>query len=137
MCVCVLMPCASLYGTRDATVNLLKLAERRHAKKQAHKQRCWKKKQNWTLDFGAALHGSAKANADMLKCTGRRPALNNLTVQLCWGKLKNCVLTSSDSQHDAKDTKHSCVGIQISWASPCSETISLFSYAGEKAKCVC
>ena len=41
------------------------------------------KKQNWTLDFGAALHGSAKANADMLKCTGRRPALNNLTVQLC------------------------------------------------------
>ena len=118
VCVCVCVDALRLppNGTRDATVNMLKLAERRHAKKQAHKQRCWKKKQNWT---------------------GRRPALNNLTVQLCWGKLKNCVLTSSDSQHDAKDTKHSCVEIQISWASPCSETISLFRYAGEKAKCVC
>ena len=29
VCVCVLMPCASLYDTRDATIHMLKLAERR------------------------------------------------------------------------------------------------------------
>ena len=78
-----------------------------------------------------------RANADMLKCTGHRPAYNNLTVLLCWRKLKNCALTSSNSQDDAKHTKHSCAEIQIGWASPCSETIALLSSAEEKAKSVC
>ena len=75
------------------------------------------------------MHRSADANADILKCAGRRPAMKRPHCSAMLGKIKNCVLTSSDSQHDAEDAKNSYV--QVSWASPCNETNSLFSYAGE------
>ena len=60
MCVCVLMPCASLYGTRDANINVLNLAELRHAIRHAHKTTMLEKR-SLSIDFCASLHRSADA----------------------------------------------------------------------------
>ena len=135
--MCVLMPCTSLYGSRDATINMLKLAERRPAIKQAHKTTMLDKNRDLSIDFCASLHRSADANANILKFAGRRPAMKRPHCSAMLGKIKNCVLTSSEAQPNATDAKKPYVQVQVSWASPCNETNSLFSYAGEKPKFVC
>ena len=128
--MCVLMPCASLYGTRDANINVLNLAELRPAIRHAHKTTMLEKSSS-SIDFYAALHRSADANADMLKFTGRRPAMKRHHGSAVLEKIRNCVLTSSDSRHDAEDAKIKESYVHVSWASPWNETNSLFRYAGE------
>ena len=132
--MCVLMPCTSLDGTRDATINMLKLAERRPAEKTTSQNNYTEKKRDLSIDFCAP---SIAVQVLMLTYSNALGVTLQETPSLfsCDGEMRNFVLTSSSSQHDAEHAKKSYV--HVSWASPCNETNSLFSSAGKNSKSVC
>ena len=70
------MPCACLYGARNAN---MKCSQNDYAGT----------KSSSSIDFSAAGHRSADANADMLTFAGRRPAMKQHQGSAVLGKSGN------------------------------------------------
>ena len=109
---CVLIVEAFFYETRDAKIDILKLAWRRSAMKRTHSSYMLEKMMICAFMSCAFFYRSRDARIDMLKLAGRCPAMKRANYASMVEKIAICVLVFSAFLHR---TTHATGNMHSPW----------------------